>query len=62
MKLVNVAVARPVTIWMFTLGIMLFGLVAMSRLAVNLLPDLSYPTLTIRTECAGAAPAPARCR
>ncbi|MFC0048066.1 efflux RND transporter permease subunit [Rheinheimera tilapiae] len=57
MKLVNVAVARPVTIWMFTLGIMLFGLVAMSRLAVNLLPDLSYPTLTIRTEYAGAAPA-----
>ncbi len=57
MKLVNVAVARPVTIWMFTLGIMLFGLVAMSRLAVNLLPDLSYPTLTIRTEYTGAAPA-----
>jgi HAE1 family hydrophobic/amphiphilic exporter-1 len=57
MKLVNLAVARPVTIWMFTLAIMLFGLVAMSRLAVNLLPDLSYPTLTIRTEYLGAAPA-----
>ncbi|MBU1439495.1 MAG: efflux RND transporter permease subunit, partial [Gammaproteobacteria bacterium] len=57
MKLVNLAVARPVTIWMFTLGIMLFGLVAMARLAVNLLPDLSYPTLTIRTDYLGAAPA-----
>ena len=57
MKLVNLAVARPVTIWMFTLGIILFGLVAMSRLAVNLLPDLSYPTLTIRSEYPGAAPA-----
>jgi HAE1 family hydrophobic/amphiphilic exporter-1 len=57
MKLVDTAVARPVTMWMFTLGIMLFGLVAMGRLAVNLLPDLSYPTLTIRTEYAGAAPA-----
>lgn len=57
MKLVHTAVARPVTMWMFTLGIMLFGLVAMSRLAVNLLPDLSYPTLTIRTEYSGAAPA-----
>ena len=42
MKLVDTAVARPVTMWMFTLGIMLFGLVAMGRLAVNLLPDLSY--------------------
>jgi HAE1 family hydrophobic/amphiphilic exporter-1 len=57
MKLVDTAVARPVTMWMFTLGIMLFGLVAMGRLAVNLLPDLSYPTLTIRTEYPGAAPA-----
>jgi HAE1 family hydrophobic/amphiphilic exporter-1 len=57
MKLVNLAVARPVTIWMFTLGVLLFGLVAMSRLAVNLLPDLSYPTLTIRSEYPGAAPA-----
>lgn len=57
MKLVDLAVARPVTMWMFTLGIMLFGLVAMARLAVNLLPDLSYPTLTIRTEYQGAAPA-----
>lgn len=57
MKLVDVAVARPVTIWMFTLGILLFGMVAAGRLAVNLLPDLSYPTLTIRTEFVGAAPA-----
>jgi len=57
MKLVDTAVTRPVTIWMFTLGILLFGLVAAGRLAVNLLPDLSYPSLTIRTEFVGAAPA-----
>lgn len=57
MKLVNIAVTRPVTVWMFALGIIIFGLVAMSRLAINLLPDLSYPTLTIRTEYTGAAPA-----
>lgn len=57
MKLVDIAVTRPVTIWMFTLGILLFGLVAAGRLAVNLLPDLSYPSLTVRTEFIGAAPA-----
>jgi hydrophobic/amphiphilic exporter-1 (mainly G- bacteria), HAE1 family len=57
MKLVDTAVNRPVTIWMFTLGILLFGLVAAGRLAVNLLPDLSYPSLTVRTEFIGAAPA-----
>jgi len=35
---------------------LLFGLVSLSRLNVNLLPELSYPTLTIRTEFEGAAP------
>jgi HAE1 family hydrophobic/amphiphilic exporter-1 len=41
---------------MFTVAILLFGVVSLTRLNVNLLPDLSYPTLTIRTELAGAAP------
>ncbi len=42
---------------MFTISILLFGLVSLSRLKINLLPDLSFPTLTIRTEYTGAAPA-----
>lgn len=57
MSLVQIAVKRPVTIAMFTLAIMLFGMVSLSRLSVTLLPDLSYPTLTIRTAYPGAAPA-----
>ncbi|MDG2392988.1 MAG: efflux RND transporter permease subunit, partial [Thalassotalea sp.] len=56
MNIVNVAVKRPVTVWMFTFAVILFGMVSLSRLAVNLLPDLSYPTLTIRTDYIGAAP------
>jgi HAE1 family hydrophobic/amphiphilic exporter-1 len=42
---------------MFTLAIVLFGFVSFLRLKINLLPDLTYPTLTIRTEYTGAAPA-----
>ncbi len=42
---------------MVTLAVMLFGLVSLSRLDLSLLPDLSYPTLTVRTDFAGAAPA-----
>jgi len=34
----------------------LFGLVSLSRLNVNLLPDIAYPTITVRTELTGAAP------
>ena len=41
---------------MFTLAVILFGLVGLGRLPVNLLPDLSYPTLTLRTAYPGAAP------
>ena len=56
MRLVNLATERRVTIVMFTIAIILFGFVSLSRLKVNLLPDVSYPTLTVRTELTGAAP------
>lgn len=56
MKLIDFSVKRKVTISMFTVAVLLFGMVSLSRLNVNLLPDLSYPTLTIRTEFEGAAP------
>lgn len=56
MKLVALSTRRRVTIAMFTLAVVLFGAVSLGRLKVNLLPDLSYPTLTVRTEYEGAAP------
>lgn len=56
MSIIHTSVKRPVTVWMFMLAVMLFGMVGFSRLAVKLLPDLSYPTLTIRTSYDGAAP------
>jgi HAE1 family hydrophobic/amphiphilic exporter-1 len=56
MQLIDFAIRRRVTIVMCTVAIALFGLVSLSRLKVNLLPDLSYPTLTVRTELPGAAP------
>ncbi|MEX1123305.1 MAG: efflux RND transporter permease subunit, partial [Balneolales bacterium] len=57
MKLINIATRRRVTIAMFTIGILLFGMVSLSRLQVNLLPEISYPTLTVRADYPGAAPA-----
>ncbi|WOT03886.1 efflux RND transporter permease subunit [Shewanella youngdeokensis] len=56
MSIIKTSVNRPVTVWMFMLAIILFGMVGFSRLAVKLLPDLSYPTMTIRTQYVGAAP------
>jgi HAE1 family hydrophobic/amphiphilic exporter-1 len=57
MKIIELSIRRRVTIAMFTLAIILFGFVSFLRLKINLLPELTYPTLTIRTEYAGAAPA-----
>src|SRR6187397_2892970 len=57
MNLVEFATRRRVTVAMVTLTFVLFGCIALGDLKVNLLPDLSYPTLTVRTEYTGAAPA-----
>jgi len=57
MKWITVAVRRPVTVMMGAVALLLFGLISLGSLGVNLLPDLSYPTLTVRTELEGAAPA-----
>ncbi|MGB5131740.1 MAG: efflux RND transporter permease subunit, partial [Steroidobacteraceae bacterium] len=56
MQIVEFATRRRVTILMVTLAVILFGFVSLTRLKLNLLPDLSYPTLTVRTDLAGAAP------
>ncbi len=55
--LIEFATRRRVTIAMMTLTLVLFGLISLSSLKVELLPDLSYPTLTVRTDYEGAAPA-----
>ena len=56
-SLVEFSTRRRVTVAMVTITFLLFGLIALGNLKVNLLPDLSYPTLTVRTEYTGAAPA-----
>jgi hydrophobic/amphiphilic exporter-1 (mainly G- bacteria), HAE1 family len=57
MSIVEISTRRRVTIGMATVTMLLFGAIGLSDLKVNLLPDLSYPTLTVRTEYTGAAPA-----
>ncbi|MDE2998740.1 MAG: efflux RND transporter permease subunit [Gemmatimonadota bacterium] len=56
MKLIEFSTRRRVTITMFVVAAVIFGLVAFRRLAINLLPDITYPTLTVRTEYEGTAP------
>ncbi len=57
MTIVDFAIRRPVTIVVFAMAAIVFGFVAFDDLAVDLLPEISYPSLTVRTELEGAAPA-----
>ena len=56
MGIISGSIRRPVTVAMAVSAIVLFGSISLDRLGLNLLPELSYPTLTIRTDFDGAAP------
>lgn len=47
---------RPVTVLVAVMAVALFGVISLDRLALNLLPDISYPSLTVQTEYEDAAP------
>ncbi len=49
-------VHRPVAILMVTLAVAVFGYFSLERLPLTLMPDMSYPSLTVRTEYPGTAP------
>ena len=49
-------VKRPVSILMVVLAVVVFGWVSYRRLALTLMPNMNYPTLTVRTGYPGTAP------
>jgi len=57
MRIVELSLRRRVTVAMAALAVSLFGIVAFTRLPIDLLPDISYPSLTVETRFPGAAPA-----
>jgi HAE1 family hydrophobic/amphiphilic exporter-1 len=59
MSLPRIAIARPVAVAMFFLGVVFLGLLSFVRLPIDLLPDVAYPRLVVYTTDAGAAPAEA---
>ncbi len=56
MKLAALAVRRPVTTGMFFLAVVVLGLLSLSRLAVDQLPDVTRPSISVMTTYEGAAP------
>ncbi len=56
MTLVDASIRRPVTVFIAAVAAVVFGVVAFGELATDLLPDITYPSLTVRTTYEGAAP------
>ena len=54
--ILSFGVHRPVGTLMVVLAAVVFGVVSLSRLPVDLLPAVDYPSLTVRTQYPGAAP------
>lgn len=47
---------RPVAILMVVIGVVVFGWISYEQLPLNLMPDMTYPSLTVRTTYPGTAP------
>jgi hydrophobe/amphiphile efflux-1 (HAE1) family protein len=56
MTLSDVAIKRPVFTTMMSLGIIVLGFLGLSRLGVNLFPDVQFPIVTVTTVYPGASP------
>ena len=56
MPLSSIAVQRPVTTLMFTAGLVMLGVVALTTLSVDFLPAIDIPKLTVQTSCPNTSP------
>ena len=56
MQLINVFVTNPVKVTVGALMVTLFGFVAMTRMPMQLTPEVQRPTITVETRWGGASP------
>ncbi|MGM0568620.1 MAG: efflux RND transporter permease subunit [Elusimicrobiota bacterium] len=56
MKITELAVKRPVTTVMFFIGMIIMGVISITRTPRELLPSMSYPQITVVTRYSDATP------
>lgn len=56
MKITRFAIHRPIFAIMVTLIVVILGGISLSRLPIDLMPDITFPTLSISTEYENASP------
>jgi hydrophobic/amphiphilic exporter-1 (mainly G- bacteria), HAE1 family len=57
MSIPRLAIERPVTMFMLSSVIVLLGMISLWRLPVDLMPDITYPSITVRVGYSGVGPA-----
>ena len=56
MSIPRLAIHRPVTMFMLSGVVILLGAISLFKLPVDLLPDVSYPSITVRVGYSGVGP------
>ena len=56
MNIAKLAVSRPVTVWMVVFTAIFLGFISLSRLSVDLLPEMNFPIAAVATTYEGAGP------
>ena len=56
MNLIQLSIRQPVSTFSVVILVVLFGLIGLSRLPVQLTPDVEAPTITVTTNWFGASP------
>jgi HAE1 family hydrophobic/amphiphilic exporter-1 len=56
MSIPRLAIERPVTMFMLSAVVMLIGAISLARLPVDLMPDVSFPSITVRVGYPGVGP------
>ena len=56
MSIPRLAIQRPITMFMISAVITLLGAISLMRLPVDLMPDVTYPSITVRVNYGGVGP------
>ena len=56
MSIPRIAIQRPVTMFMISAVVILLGSISLVRLPVDLMPDVTYPSITVRVGYGGVGP------
>lgn len=56
MSIPRLAIERPVTMFMLSFVVVLLGAISLTRLPVDLMPDVSFPSITVRVSYQGVGP------